>query len=460
MLDRQPAALAGDVGRHGSLRTTVRSLLVGLALAAVVPIALGACEGGSTQSDRGPPGRRAAPLRTPASACPSSTAGNASPHLYGIDPAIWASDQRKAWADKGWDALATLKNDAKKAMGAGPWTVTASPTLAPDGNPHQYVTLSRYWWPDPTTPDRLPYVRHDGRTDPLVASYPDEGYLDKTVDTASTLTHAYSLLGDQAAARRAALLIRTFFLNSATAMAPDATYGQLVPGQTAVRGDGVLDTRGLIRLVDDLTLLNGSPAWTSADNRAMTQWLSSFLEWLQTSPVGQAAAAEPNNHGTWYDAEMASLSLYLGHTQTAQTVVDHYVTDKEGKQILPNGGEPLELTRTNSWDYSTFNLDGAMILALDARDLGTDLFNCTPTDGGSIADAVGYLLPYATGVQSWPHPESGNLDLSRAVFSVAMAATTFGDPTAAAALDHIPSGAQSKMDGLLPPNLSLIGHTA
>ena len=44
---------------------------------------------------------------------------------------------------------------------------------------------------------------------------------------------------------------------------------------------------------------------------AMNRWLSSFLDWLQTSAVGEAAVAEPNNHGSWYDAEVAGLALDL-----------------------------------------------------------------------------------------------------------------------------------------------------
>ena len=110
---------------------------------------------------------------------------------------------------------------------------------------------------------------------------------------------------------------------------------------------------------------------------------TAFLDWLQTSPDGQAAAAEPNNHGTWYDAEVASLALYLGRTQTAQQVVSHYAGDQEAKQISPTGAEPLELAGTNLLDYSTFNLDGAMMLSLDARYVGVELFDCTPSGAGA-----------------------------------------------------------------------------
>ena len=338
--------------------------------------------------------------------------------------------------------------------------MTTSPTLAPGGDPHQYVTLSRYWWPNPSTANGLPFVRRDGQTDPLVDQYPDETYLDQTIGAVTTLTHAYALLHDQASASRAAVLLRTFFLDPTTGMAPDVTYGQLVPGQTGVRGDGVLDTRVFIRLVDDLTLLQGSSAWTQADNTAMNRWLSSFLDWLQTSAVGEAAAAEPNNHGSWYDAEVAGLALYLAKTTTAQQIIAHYLTDQESKQIAGDGSQPLELARTDSWEYSTFNLDALMIMALEARYVGEDIVSCDPGGGGSVADAIAYLLPFATGATAWPHPESGNPDPSSATLAVTIAATTFHDQTAAAAVSHIPAGEESEIDGLTPLRLSLIGHTA
>ena len=117
------------------------------------------------------------------------------------------SYQQKAASGQDRKALTTLRKDAAKALNAGPWTVTTSPTLAPGGDPHQYVTLSRYWWPNPSTANGLPFVRRDGYTDPLVDQYPDETYLDQTIGAVTTLTHAYALLHDQASASRAPALL-------------------------------------------------------------------------------------------------------------------------------------------------------------------------------------------------------------------------------------------------------------
>ncbi len=33
----------------------------------------------------------------------------------------------------------------------------------PSGDPHDYVSFARYYWPDPAKPDGLPYVNRDGQ---------------------------------------------------------------------------------------------------------------------------------------------------------------------------------------------------------------------------------------------------------------------------------------------------------
>ena len=58
-------------------------------------------------------------------------------------------------------------HEADVALAAPLVAVTDKHTLLPpSGNKHDYFSLSPYWWPDSTKPDGLPYVRHDGVTNP------------------------------------------------------------------------------------------------------------------------------------------------------------------------------------------------------------------------------------------------------------------------------------------------------
>jgi hypothetical protein len=386
----------------------------------------------------------------------------AGPRLYSMAGDQWARWQNESRSDRSSleGQLRALRQAADAAISKGPWSVVDSPAPSPTGDKRTYDTLSRYWWPDPAKPNGLPYIRKDGRTNPQVAEYPDEAYLNSTIDTVSTLAHAYSLLGDEGYAQRATFLINHFFTDPQTGMLPNFTWAQFIPGRSSITGDGILDSRGIIRLLDGITLLRGSAAWTELDDEAMQTWLTDLLDWLVESSTGQAAAAAPNNHGTWYDDEVTALALYLGRTSTAVETIAHYAGRQLEKQIKPNGEQPLELARTNSWDYSTFNLVAATNLAMIARSLGVDLYTCSVgNDHTSIAKAVQFLVPYATGERHWPYQEIGTFDASRAVYPLYMAATAFSDEAVHRALGHVQPGPASRSDGLDPLDLARIGHT-
>ncbi len=59
-------------------------------------------------------------------------------------------------------AMDHLLNQAETALLAGPFTVTFDDLIPPSGDKHDYASMGPYWWPDPNTPDGLPYIRRDG----------------------------------------------------------------------------------------------------------------------------------------------------------------------------------------------------------------------------------------------------------------------------------------------------------
>src|SRR5438874_452138 len=63
-------------------------------------------------------------------------------------------------------ALDKLKDDAKKAMTKGPFSVVDKPQVPPSGNKHDYMSQAPYFWPDTTKPSGLPYIRKDGEKNP------------------------------------------------------------------------------------------------------------------------------------------------------------------------------------------------------------------------------------------------------------------------------------------------------
>src|SRR5258705_11850654 len=127
-----------------------------------------------------------------------------------------------------------------------------------------------------------------------------------------TLALAYYLKGDESYANRATVLLRAFFLDSDARMNPNLQYAQFIPGVNTGRGIGLIETRGLTQIVDDLGLLAGSKAWTEADRRGLEDWYAKFLQWMLESKNGRDEAAAKNNHGTYYQLQVTSFAFFLG----------------------------------------------------------------------------------------------------------------------------------------------------
>jgi hypothetical protein len=227
------------------------------------------------------------------------------------------------------------------------------------------------------------------------------------VDAVETLALAAYLGGDERHAAKAARLLRAWFLDPATRMSPHLRYAQAIPGVTSGRGIGLIETRGLTRVVEAVGLLESSGSWRAADGAAIRDWFARFLRWMRESANGKDEADEPNNHGTYYDLQTASYALFTGQPDLARDVLRAARVKRIASQIEPDGRQPLELSRTRSWSYSVMNLDGLTQLAVLGERVGVDLWTYRATDGRSLRAALMYLAPYAFGERAWTHQQLG-----------------------------------------------------
>jgi hypothetical protein len=211
------------------------------------------------------------------------------------------------------EVFARLRKNAEISRKRGPYTVMDKKDIPPSGDKHDYLSYARYWWPNPNTVDGLPYIRRDGKTNEELLAKGDRVPIGKLYDDLETLALAGYLLNDERYANHAALLVRTWFLDEATQMNPHLRYGQAVPGKKEGRGAGIIDTRYFIRALDSVALLQQTGAWTEKDHAALIAWMHEYLEWLQQDPMGQDEASEQNNHGTWYDAQVAAIAMASGN---------------------------------------------------------------------------------------------------------------------------------------------------
>ncbi|MEH0417391.1 alginate lyase family protein [Streptomyces sp. B21-083] len=304
---------------------------------------------------------------------------------------------------------------AAKWLSQGPWTVVDKPRPAPGGDVHDYLSQAPYWWPSkPLTSDNTwgcPYVQRDGERNPEVDTGTDRQDVEKTFDAAYDLSLAWYYTGEKRYAEKAGQVLRTWFLDPATRMNPNLNHAQFIPCRYDGRAIGIIDfSQSFTSVLDALALLDtGAPGWTRKDRAGMTKWNSDFLGWLRTSDFGKEEAAATNNHGTFYDMQLAALAYATGDRELARRTVLNARSTRVAQQIAADGSQPQELARTRSWHYSSFALVAHTRLAAIGRHVGVNLWAYRGPDGQSLFKAVDYLLPAATGSAAWPHPELGFL---------------------------------------------------
>ncbi|MGW7690741.1 alginate lyase family protein [Streptomyces asiaticus] len=334
-----------------------------------------------------------------------------------------------------------LTTQADQWMKQGPWTVTDKDQVPPSGDKHDYFSQAPYWWPSqPKTEDNpygCPYVQKDGQRNPDVDKMTDRPEVGKVFESAYELSLAWYYTGKRAYAEHAADILRTWFVTPATRMNPNLNHAQFIPCKYDGRSIGIIDfSQAFTSLLDAAALLDtGAPGWSDSDHAGFRTWNKQFLDWLVNSDFGKEEGAAENNHGTFYDMQVAAIATAVGDRDRARQVLRDARTKRIDTQIAADGTQPQELERTRSFHYSTFNLVAYARMAAIGKHVGVDLWHYTGPGGGNLFKAVDVLLPAATGAASWPYPE---LDFrAYAASDIVHAAADAGDRKARAALPKL-----------------------
>lgn len=307
-----------------------------------------------------------------------------------------------------WNTLddAALRAGVVAAFAREPAAVTRKRLIPPSGDRHDYISFAPYSWPNPDTPDGLPYVTRDGEVNPQSRVDTDRGRVIQIADDAQVMAAAAIRLGDSAAGREAARRLRIFFLDGATAMRPHLEYGQGIPGNCDGRCFGIIETGILAnRLVDAILLLHAAGHLPDGDLAALRGWFSAYLDWLVTSDKGRAESERTNNHGVSWDLQAATFAAFSGRDSLALETLRAVPGRRIARQIEPDGRQPRELGRTRTMSYSTMNVGYFCELALLGERLGVDLWGYESPDGRSIPRAIDWLLPYWDGEKPWEYPQ-------------------------------------------------------
>lgn len=303
-------------------------------------------------------------------------------------------------------AYKELLSNANKGLTEGVFSVTQKTQVPPSGNKHDYISYGPYWWPNSDTPNGLPWVRRDGKINPLTR----EGNTDfetatKMFKNTTVLSLAYFFSDEEAYGLKALELIKVWFLNEDTKMNPNLNFAQGIPGKNTGRGIGIIEFAGITNIITAIEILELKNIMCEEISIELKGWFTEYLNWLQTSENGIFEKHTKNNHGVWYDVQVVSILMYLNRNEEAKKVLEQVKTKRIAAQIKSDGTQPHELARTKALSYSTMNLKGFTQLALLGKKLDVDLWGYEAENGASIIKAYEFLKPYAQGEKTWEYPQ-------------------------------------------------------
>ena len=310
-------------------------------------------------------------------------------------------------------AYRQLIAEADRQTSLPPLSVMMKEKLAVSGNKHDYLSLSRYFWPDPTKPDGLPYINRDGVSNPELEKL-DRPKLSEMAAGVTTLSLAWYFSGNEKYAQKATELLRTWFLNKDTRMNPNLNYAQIVPGKFDGKGRcyGVIDSYSFVEMLDAVQLLEQSEAFTLKDSKALKVWFSKFLDWILTSPQGIEEGNQLNNHSTAHDVQVIAYARYTGNKKVLNDYLGNFYEQRMLNQIQPDGSQPQELRRTLGFGYSQYNLTHIIDVLQMANHITIDEGLTIDEAAMPLAEkAADFLMPYlGKKVEEWPYQQISDWD--------------------------------------------------
>lgn len=298
-----------------------------------------------------------------------------------------------------------MKKEAEIILQAPLMSVAEKTTLPPSKDKRDYMTQSPYWWADPDSPDGLPYIRHDGETNPEVYNFPERENSIKLGEYTQLLGILYYLTRQEEYAEKCAAFIRTWFLDPSLGMNPNMTYAQAVPGMVNIRGTGIVDSRRFLVSFGAVPFIKSSPSWTEEDDLELKEWCRTFKYWLDHSVNGRMENLQGNNHGLWYEtARIIAMSVYEDPDALVEDIKNH-LAPRLATQINEDGTLPYELVRTKSLHYSTFALEALILCDHISNNAGFSLWKYKTYNNKTMSLAVDFLVPYYLHPEKWPYEQ-------------------------------------------------------
>ena len=299
-------------------------------------------------------------------------------------------------------ALEALRIEADKIIASPHTNVTQRTLRAVSGDPHDYGSMGIYWWPNPDTPDGLPYVQRDGVVNPETQQKIHLPY-GKTL----RLALAYFYFGDEKYREYAEGELYDWCINPETRMNPHARYAQAIPGICDGRGIGLIDFCTAYTLFDGLGIFAAMNAISEDILEGTLAWYNEFINWILTSEQGLEADNATNNHGAWHDAHVLSAAVALGRRSLIKNICLTAYTERHKKHIMTDGSQPHELHRTKGMGYSFYNYSALLVISNIAEKQGCGEYWSVDEQAGVclMKAAADFLYPYVKNPETFPYKE-------------------------------------------------------
>jgi hypothetical protein len=330
-------------------------------------------------------------------------------------------------ADKVRALKSLIKKVDKLVLEAKTFSVLDKKQVPPSGDKHDYMSTGPYWWPDPSKPDGLPYIKKDGQRNPTYYDISDSQELDKLEDASLSLALAYYFTKEEKYANFASKLLKTWFLNPETRQNPNLNFGQGIPGLNTGRGTGIIETRDLFLVVDAAILIQNTANWNTKDHEELKKWFSEYLTWMLESPIGKEEADSKNNHGTFYSEQVIAFALFTNKLDVANSEIEVFKNRMEN-QLKSDGSQPFELARTKSWNYVNMNLYGYFLIAKLAENINVSLLNQQISEGKSLRNALEWIIPYLKNEKFWEYEQIQKINFGETIKILKLAAKKYSNP--------------------------------
>ena len=182
-------------------------------------------------------------------------------------------------------AIENLRSQVDEILTKPTFKVTEIDIPRPSGDMHDYMSVSPYRWPNPDTPDGLPWVRRDGHHNPNTARNPRGAAPYGRVHRLA-LAALYFPEKAKEYAEYANRQMYDWFLNPDSYMKPNAKYAQSIPGVCDGCSPGIIDFANTHLLVDGMGILEELGLLDMEIKEGVKQWFVEFTNWLMTDGNG------------------------------------------------------------------------------------------------------------------------------------------------------------------------------